>query len=148
MEAWEELQDVVGPIIDRVCADDVESPEAGLARLSEKERTLYLTWCVGGEVDNGGFAQFFCNSNGGFAKETADALDKVGCKEVADMVRKSMTAFPGGKVPTDIGERNMVLSNFPAESSQLLDALDKEFYAFTSDRVLQAVRDYWVKSEG
>jgi hypothetical protein len=37
---------------------------AGMSSLSGPQQTFLLVWCFGGEVDNGGFEQFFCKFNG------------------------------------------------------------------------------------
>lgn len=46
--------------------------------LSNPEKTIYLIFQFEGEVNNGGFSQFFYNRSSDFANDTAAALREIG----------------------------------------------------------------------
>ena len=48
-----------------------------LEKLTEPEKTIYLCQVLEGEINNGGFGQFFYNSSGDFANETLSALKEI-----------------------------------------------------------------------
>ena len=75
-------------------------------RFNEKIRIFLLCVLFDGEVANGGISQFFANSSGDHAVETADALHAIGAFESEALLRSSFCLFPNAVVPEDRGERN------------------------------------------
>lgn len=57
--------------------------------LSLGARALYLTWTVEAEVNNGGFNQYYFNTNGTFAKEAEEAFAFFGAKEHQALMREA-----------------------------------------------------------
>src|SRR4051812_7921032 len=53
------------------------------------------------EVNNGGFDQFFFNSAGDQTARTIGALEFIGAKHTAAIVRAAAAKFPGGMPPAD-----------------------------------------------
>ena len=54
--------------------------------LTWAERVFRTVWGLKGEVDNGGFDQFYFNSSGDTAFFAPEALDAIGAKEAAKVV--------------------------------------------------------------
>jgi hypothetical protein len=52
-----------------------------------------------GEVNNGGFDQFFYNSAGNNTADTILALQAIGAARTADIVKRAAAMFPGGGMP-------------------------------------------------
>ena len=98
-ETTDALSDAAVRVIDQ-CFDH------GLESLAPRDRILFLAWCYAGEIDNGGHAQFFYNTCGEFAAETADALRALVLLTHAEVLEEAVgTLFPGG-VPRDMDARN------------------------------------------
>ena len=64
-EGFDVLARRVGPLFDR-------GEAAGLSSLTGPERVLFSVWGAGGQIENGGFDQFFYNSSGDYAAEALD----------------------------------------------------------------------------
>lgn len=61
-----------------------------VGRLSPGYRMLYATWLLEGEVNNGGFAQFFSNSSGRFAAEALAGCRLLGATTHAALLEQAI----------------------------------------------------------
>jgi uncharacterized protein (TIGR03067 family) len=94
------------------------------------------------EVDNGGFHQFFFNSPGDHALETAAALHRIGAPETAMLVQTACALFPNGKPSKDQGTRQLQLDEFTLDHLETLRDLEQRFYSRREDLSLLLKR-YW-----
>ena len=60
-----------------------------LMGLSPGVRALYLTWVVEAEVNNGGFNQYYFNTEGAFAPDAVDAFEFFGATQLAALMREA-----------------------------------------------------------
>jgi penicillin V acylase-like amidase (Ntn superfamily) len=67
----------------------------------DTQEVVDLVNAVEGEVNNGGFHQFFYNNAGDNTMETIQALEIIGAKNMANIVRRAAAMFPGGTPPKD-----------------------------------------------
>ena len=82
-----------------------------------------------GEVNNGGFHQYFYNSAGDRTAETIPALEIIGAFAMADIVKRAAQKFPYGMPPKNRFERqDMLLGAYPNAAE--FRALDEEFYRY------------------
>lgn len=56
-------------------------------------QAIYVIWLLEGEVNNGGFNQFYANSSGNFAKLIPEALELIGSKKFSDLVRRANLTY-------------------------------------------------------
>jgi Domain of unknown function (DUF4375) len=109
---------------------------AGMSSLSKPQQTFLLVWCFGGEVDNGGFEQFFCNSMGDESLPTVQALYDVGAHEAARLLQRANEVFGPHGPPTDLDQRNEALSNLDEESQLSLELINQEYFLTREDQLL------------
>ena len=101
--------------------------------LSQAEKVFYLVFQLEGEVDNGGFSQFFYNSSGDFSNETPAALREIGANKTAAICDKALFPF-GGALPQNRDEREAVLDNLLTdEINEILNQCDSAFYEEPDD---------------
>jgi hypothetical protein len=106
-----------------------ESPlQAHPERLGAAARTLWHVGWFQGEVNNGGFSQFFSNSAGNWAHESRAALRHIGAALCEELLEKALTLFPGGVAPVDRQKRYELLFAFEEREPQLLEELSQAFY--------------------
>lgn len=111
-------------------------------RLNENERVIYLCFTFEGEINNGGFDQFFYNSAGDYTEETIDSLLKIGATKTAEFLKTATTVFPNNLVPQNREERQALLEEINNdETEKLLNELDNSFYAYEDD-LLELEYDY------
>jgi hypothetical protein len=99
--------------------------------LSDPERVFILVWEIEAEVNNGGFNQFYFNSAGDRANQTAAALRKIGAEQMASIVDRANASFPGGP-PADRFARQELLEKIDPDTD-IFDELDQEFYDYPDD---------------
>ena len=106
--------------------------------LNVDQRVFYITQALEMEVNNGGFAQFFFNSSGGFANELVFSFKKIGAMKTAEICKKAISIY-GDKVPTDRDERENVLTpddeNEEERIEEVLNECDDAFFEYEDDLV-------------
>lgn len=102
-------------------------------KLSAPERVFFVTTLLEGEVNNGGFSQFFFNSSGDYANELVDAFTEIGAIKTAEICKKAVSVY-GEYVPTGRAEReDLLLDNDAVE--EILDECDNAFYEYEDDLI-------------
>lgn len=86
-----------------------------------------------GEVNNGGIDQFFFNSAGNYFQETIDALEIIGAKKTADVLRRAGIRFPNGNPSTNLYKRRDVMLSLVSPNGEAFNDLDQEFYRYEDD---------------
>jgi uncharacterized protein (TIGR03067 family) len=110
--------------------------------LSEKQAVIYhVSWLMT-EVNNGGFHQYFFNSTGRDAVETAKLLRKIGADQTAGLVEEGCQLFPKGTPAQDYKQRRNQLKSFSLDQLETLRDLENRFYSRREDlNVL--LQKYW-----
>lgn len=102
--------------------------------LTPDERIWFNVQSLIGEAVNGGLISFYFNYAGNHSHDTVEDLIKLGFPNIADILKQIHNLFPNGQPSTDIDERNDVIDSWEAhEHTDLLLALDEQFYAVESD---------------
>lgn len=96
--------------------------------LVDLDRFFVCAWVLDGEVNNGGFDQFYYSSSGDLALEAIEAFEAIGAHGRADIIRRANSVFPDGKPPKDMDERIALLDSMPESKKELLSSLNDEYY--------------------
>lgn len=96
--------------------------------LSESEHKFVAVFALEGEVNNGGFEQFFFNSSGNEAELALDGLRELGASKVAALLLRAMAVFPDGKPPTDILVRRRMMEKIESHAKPVWEQCDREFF--------------------
>jgi len=83
-----------------------------------------------GEINNGGFDQFFFNSAGDRTAQIVDALEAIGAVHTASIVRAAAAKFPGGMAPADRATRQGLLVESVSPESEAFEAEDAAFLEY------------------
>jgi hypothetical protein len=95
---------------------------------SRPQRVFSAIWKVEGEVNNGGFSQYFANDAGESTSFIVEALEIVAAPKMAGICKRAIAAaFPTGlpRSPESIGE---ITDNFSDEILAELNGLDHEYF--------------------
>ena len=98
-----------------------------------------------GEVNNGGFDQYFYNSAGDRTAEAIRALEIVGAFKMADIVNRAAQMFPSGMPPKDRFERQATLLKLYPKA-EAFRQLDEEFYNYP-DKLADLLAKYKTSSQ-
>ena len=115
------------------------APAKKARRLSRDEVVRLVELC-NGEVNNGGFHQFFSNSTGNETAEIIQALETIGAKKIAAIVKRAAAKFPGGMPPKDREARNILLDRVDP-AINVFDDLDNQFFSNSED--LEGFLEKW-----
>jgi hypothetical protein len=130
-------QDVEQAVFDYVTAkigNDYEHEVAIVAKLPTGAQALYITWLVDGEVNNGGFNQFYWNASGQFTDQAAEAFEFFSAHEHAALMREanSVRAMEVGKMKKFKDRGSLEAFSESYKESQLRPVDDK-YYALKED---------------
>lgn len=104
-----------------------------LEALSVAERVFRSVWELCGEVDNGGFEQYFWNSSGETSSLVVGALEDIGAHAAARIVTRALAVFPGSAPPRADEPRRALVDSLTSEQRQILEECDRAFYRAPDD---------------
>lgn len=107
--------------------------------LEPEARDIFAVGLLEGEVNNGGFSQYFWNTEGQHAAATVDVLKRIGAKEVASLLRRAMKLY-GAPPSGDLDEWYDRLEKVESEHQDTLEALDEHFYECVDDLPMLVMR--------
>lgn len=110
-----------------------------LGSLSDGNRALWLTWIVEGEVNNGGFNQYYWNTDGKHSVEAVTSFEFFSASQHAALMREA-NAVRKEEAATikEFEEENTLEAFSDSYSESKLGPLDDKFYALSED--LSALR--------
>ena len=117
---------------DRACSRYIGS---NFDQLDEVDKILVTIWGLEGDVNNGGFDQYYFNSSGDLAFYAPVALRRVGAHQMAKITDDANKLF-GPKGPArNTDERAAQLLSIAPNGSALnpWDELDRAFYSYPDD---------------
>jgi hypothetical protein len=100
---------------------------------SPSRQAIYFIWSLDGEVNNGGFNQWYYNSSGQFAKFTPDALKLVGANEFADLVMKANNIYKIENEKITKHQDGTIEGFSKSYEDNPLGELDSVYYALKED---------------
>lgn len=110
--------------------DQVYKVDAGFAKLSRENQLFFATNVVIGEVYNGGFDQYFHNSAADYFNLAIEGLTIMqASKSLALLLSAKTLLFGELDVPSNAGERRQLLQAQSEAYQEILESLDKEFWA-------------------
>jgi hypothetical protein len=87
----------------------------GSDKLTTPEKVFVCVWGLEGEVNNGGFDQYYFNSSGDHALDAEESLKAIGAKHTAQLVKQANALF-GASSPSPIeprGKSSLMLWEMP-----------------------------------
>jgi len=106
---------------------------ANFETLSERDQILVAIWCLEGDVNNGGFDQYFLNSSGDLAWFAPLALRRIGAARMAAIVEEANAEFGPDGPPRPRAARMELVRRLTDSQKARLDALDRRFYEYPDD---------------
>ena len=129
--------DVEEAVLDYVSSkigNDYEHEVAIVAKLPTGAQALYITSLVDGEVNNGGFNQFYWNSSGRFTDQAAEAFEFFSAHEHAALMREanSVRAMEAEKMKKYKDRASLEAFSESYKESQL-GPLDEKYFELKED---------------
>lgn len=134
-DPYERLIKVGDYVIAKYIAKDYEV-------LTTVERDILHMSLLVGEVNNGGFDQYFFNTGGDYAVETVETLERIGSSEALALLRQAIGAFGANPLSTDKATRYSQIKNIPKTVVDLWNELDQQFFRL-QEPLWQLVLNYF-----
>jgi Domain of unknown function (DUF4375) len=138
-------QALIDHLIDVRIRDRVDDEYAIVAGLSAGYRTVYATWLLETEVNNGGFHQFFSNSSGQFAIDALAGCRLIGADQHADLLKQAIATNEKERSEREKDGREAAAESFSRSSdTTALEELDRQFFDLDdlSPERIRYVRDH------
>jgi hypothetical protein len=123
---FESTEGVVQILIALEAAIRARVEAEGPLKMTGVERMLLATMAFHGEVNNGGYKQFFTNSSRRYAPAMPDDLFRIGCPEIADITQRALDALQLPK--QNVAAIEAAMSEPNQERDRALNRCDIEFY--------------------
>lgn len=117
----------------------------GYDKLSRPEKVFVCIWGLEGEVNNGGFDQYYFNSAGDHALDTVESLEAIGAKHTANLVRQANALFGETGPSPDRFARQKQLDALGDAKTKKLNEIEEEFFRY-EDELGQLLESYVSKN--
>ena len=101
-----------------------------LGKLTKPQKYFLFIDDLEGEVNNGGFNQYYFNSSGANSLEVIDALNAIGAFKTSLIVKKANEQFPGGVAPKDRKKRITLESEIEDKANPVWEKCDEDFFKY------------------
>lgn len=120
---------VIDYIIDIWLKGCGEEESAAVKKLSPGFRNIYITWALDGEVNNGGFIQFFYNTSGAYNDELASALHDIGAFKTEKIAIEAISVYNKERALHQKVKKDGTMKSFMSSYGESgLGRLDDLFY--------------------
>jgi hypothetical protein len=139
--------------LEQVIIDDIQnrfnadfSNEAQVVRmLSRGQKAVYVTWILEGEVNNGGFNQFYFNSSGQLADLAENSFKDIGADKFAELVKQANSIYDGIKDDLEKFNDGTIESFSKSYENNPLNELDDKFYDLEKEVALSSLRINYIR---
>jgi hypothetical protein len=129
-----ELEEAVLDYVSSKIGNNYEHEHEIVTTLPKGFQTIYSTWWVEAEVNNGGFNQYFWNSAGQFRKEALEGYKILGATEHADLMDQAIKIYDqeAGRLQK-FKEKGTVAAFSESYKDDPLKQCDDKFYKIKTD---------------
>ncbi len=125
--------------------NDFDNEFQNIKKLSEGQQSFWSTWILEGEVNNGGFNQFYYNSSGQFAKMAEIGFKTIGAEKYAELTYHANKIFVENKNRLEKFDDGSLESFSESYKDNPLNKLDDEFYELGSKENISELRIKYIR---
>lgn len=114
-------------------SDRTDFGRVAFAEQSEEQKVFSAIFGMEGQVNSGGFADYFASSEGDTANFAPVALHRIGADACAGIVERALGAVSSHPLPDDEDAREELVDGLDDEAEEQLNLLDEEFFAYPDD---------------
>ncbi|MEO5562681.1 MAG: DUF4375 domain-containing protein [Chitinophagaceae bacterium] len=112
--------------------ESLDNDAAVIPTLSRPRQVIYYIYEMEGEVNNGGFDQYFLNSKGKSSKTTIDALKEINALKFSSLLIQAESIFKSSDKTGD-------------QKQELYSKLDQEFYALYKTEDISSLKVKYIR---
>lgn len=112
---------------------------------NKSRQAIYLIWVLEGEVNNGGFNQFYFNSSGNFSELIPDAFKLIGANRFSDLVTRANTTYKLEYEKITAYQDGTLEGFSKSYENNPLDVYDDEFYELYKEENLNDLQIKYIR---
>jgi hypothetical protein len=141
----EALESIVLENIYATLGEDGMYDHGKVASLTPGQRAFYVTWILEGEVNNGGFNQYYYNTGGQLAGFGAEAFARIGATKFADLVKEAETIYADIKDDLEKNNDGTIEGFSKSYENNPLNDLDTRFFKTYGEEPITKLRVKFVR---
>jgi hypothetical protein len=102
----------------------------GYENLTRPEKVFVCVWGLEGEVNNGGFDQYYFNSSGDHALDAEESFKAIGAKHTADLVKQANSLFGAAGPSPDRAARQKQLDALGEAKTKKMNEIEEDFFKY------------------
>ncbi|QNM84529.1 DMP19 family protein [Polaribacter pectinis] len=122
------LEQTIFDNIYEIIGDDYRNELADIQKLSKGQQAFWSTWVLEGEVNNGGFNQFYFNPSGQYSDMAEFGFKTIGAEKHADLTTNANKIYAENKERLAEFDDGTMESFSESYKDNPLNKLDTEFY--------------------
>ena len=133
------LQLIFDNLLERQSTDHKKEYETVMS-WNKSRQAIYMIWELEGEVNNGGYNQFYFNSSGQFYKHLPNALKLVGANRFADLTQRANVTFEKENPKITQLQGGTIEGFSESYENNPLNKFDDEFFNLYKKEYLQKIQ--------
>jgi len=127
----DKLEQTIFDNIYEIIGDDYKNELKNVKKLTKGQQAFFSTWIIEGEVNNGGFNQFFFNSSGQYAEMSEIGFKTIGAEKFSELTSRANKIYSENKKRLEEFDDGTMESFSESYKDNPLNDLDTEFYNLT-----------------
>ena len=124
---------------------DFDNEFEKINELSKGQKAFWSTWVIEGEVNNGGFNQFYFNSSGQFHEMAEIGFKIIGAKKFSQLTKRANKIYAENKKRLEEFNDGTLESFSESYKDNPLNDLDTEFYELYDSEKISDLRIKYIR---
>lgn len=142
----EELLQLIFDNLSENMGKDYENEYEIVTSWNKSRQAIYVIWLLEGEVNNGGFNQFYFNSSGEFSLLVPEALKLIGAPKFSDLVKRANSTYKSEYDKITEHQDGTIEGFSKSYENNPLDKYDDEFYELYENENLNDIQIKFIRS--
>ena len=141
----DKLEQTIFDNIYEIIGDDYKNELNNVKKLSKGQQAFFSTWIIEGEVNNGGFNQFYFNSSGQYSKMAEIGFKTIGAEKFSELTKRANKVFFENKERLEEFDDGTMESFSESYKDNPLNDLDTEFYKLYESEKIGDLRIKYIR---
>ncbi|MDO5969618.1 DMP19 family protein [Flavivirga aquimarina] len=128
-----------------IIGNDYKNELTNIQKLSKGQQAFWSTWILEGEVNNGGYNQFYFNSSGQYANMAEIGFKTIGAEKYANLTSRANKIYAENKVRLAEFDDGTMESFSESYKDNPLNNLDDEFYELENIESVSYLRIKYIR---
>jgi hypothetical protein len=141
----DKLEQTIFDNIYEIIGDDYKNELNNVKKLTKGRQAFFSTWILEGEINNGGFNQFYFNSSGQYAEMAEIGLKTIGADKFSELTSKANKIYIENKERLEEFDDGTMESFSESYKDNPLNDLDTEFYELYESEKIGDLRIKYIR---